>query len=373
MKFTIDQKVLSRSLQRIIGVVPSKTSLPILSNILLELDGSKLKLATTDLEVSIVTSLQVGGAKDGKTLLPAKKLFDIVRELPDAPVTFTITDAGKATIKTEKGEYKISGESADDFPVIPSEKTATKIKYPLATFLDMISKTQFAASTNEYQAVLRGVLLEVGNGFRLVATDGHRLVRVADTEFKNGKKNAAASVIIPTKALAVLSKNADQTEDVEIGIGEYQVTFILGATTIYSKLINEQYPDYEKVIPKDNGLTLIIDRGMLAASVSRVEQFANEVTRNIRLNLSADAVTVQAEDSETSSEANEHLPAQYEGAEIEFGCNAQYLQEILKHIDGDEILMRLNKPDTGIIIEPVQQREGEEHIVVLMPVKLNNE
>lgn len=385
MKFVVNKTELFQCLQRIIGVIPVKTTIPVLTNILFELDGQRLRLTGTDLEVSIVTFINVRGEQDGAIAIPAKRLFDIIRELPDLPITIDTEKNNRITLATEKGNYKIAGESSEEYPHIASETFVSQISYPTLRFLRMIEKTVFAVSSDELRTTLMGVLLELRpQEMRLVATDGHRLAKISDKNYTapgaDGKPDAsfikqesgALQAIMPTKALQMLTRNADQSELLEVAISENHLTFRLGATTIYSKLINGQFPNYDRVIPTDNELTMIIDRDMLSASVRRAAIFANQITHQIRWSLTAGQVTISAEDVEVGGEARETLAAQYDGKAMDIGYNAQYVQEILRHVDSEEVLLRLKDPGSAAIVEPVQQKEGEHHMMLLMPIRLND-
>lgn len=385
MKFVVNKTELFQCLQRIIGVIPVKTTIPVLTNILFELDGQRLRLTGTDLEVSIITFINVRGEQDGAIAIPAKRLFDIIRELPDLPITIDTEKNNRITLATEKGNYKIAGESSEEYPHIASETFVSQISYPTLRFLRMIEKTVFAVSSDELRTTLMGVLLELRpQEMRLVATDGHRLAKISDKNYTapgaDGKPDAsfikqesgALQAIMPTKALQMLTRNADQSELLEVAISENHLTFRLGATTIYSKLINGQFPNYDRVIPTDNELTMIIDRDMLSASVRRAAIFANQITHQIRWSLTAGQVTISAEDVEVGGEARETLAAQYDGKAMDIGYNAQYVQEILRHVDSEEVLLRLKDPGSAAIVEPVQQKEGEHHMMLLMPIRLND-
>ncbi len=385
MKFVVTKNELFQCLQRIIGVVPVKTTIPVLTNILFELEGQQLRLTGTDLEVSIITYLDVRGEQDGTAAFPAKRLFDIIRELPDLPLTLETDKNNRLLLATDKGTYKLAGESSDEYPHIASEPFVSQISYPTARFLRMIDKTIFAVSTDELRTTLMGVLLELRpHELRLVATDGHRLAKITDTSYtmpaaSDDKPNAlfvkpesgVMQAIMPTKALQLLTRNAEQSEQIEVAISENHLTFRLGATTIYSKLINGQFPNYERVIPVDNELTMAIDRDLLAASVRRAAIFANQISHQIRWSLEPGKLTISAEDVQVGGEARESLATQYEGKAMDIGYNAQYVLELLRHVDSEEVFMKLKDPGSAAIVEPAQQKEGEAYMMLLMPIRLN--
>jgi DNA polymerase-3 subunit beta len=385
MKFVVTKNDLFQCLQRIIGVVPVKTTIPVLTNILFELEGQQLRLTGTDLEVSIITYLNVRGEQDGTAAFPAKRLFDIIRELPDLPLALETDKNNRLLLATDKGSYKLAGESSDEYPHIASEPFVSQINYPTARFLRMIDKTIFAVSTDELRTTLMGVLMELRpHELRLVATDGHRLAKITDMSYtmpaaSEDKPNAlfvkpesgVMQAIMPTKALQLLTRNAEQSEQLEVAVSENHLTFRLGTTTIYSKLINGQFPNYERVIPVDNELTMAIDRDLLAASVRRAAIFANQISHQIRWSLEPGKVTISAEDVQVGGEARETLPTQYEGKAMDIGYNAQYVLELLRHVDSEEVLIKLKDPGSAAIVEPSQQKEGETYMMLLMPIRLN--
>ena len=370
MKFTVTKSTLFEALQRMIGIIPTKTTIPILTNILFELEKSRLRLTGTDLEVSILTSLDVLGERDGKAAFPAKKLFDLIRELPDTPLAFDCDTGNRLTIKTEKGQYKISGETSEDYPHIAAEEYALNFSYSPAVFLKMVEKTIFAVSSDELRTTLMGVLLDLKPGeLRMVATDGHRLSKMQDLQF--AYQGEAAQVIMPVKALQLLSRNLGAAKEMDLAISRDHITFKLGATTIYSKVINGQYPAYERVIPSDNNLTMQVERDLLSAAVRRSSIFASQHTHQVRWSLEPNALTVVAEDVEVGGNSRETIAVEYEGASMEIGYNANYILEIMRHLDAEHAVFKLRDGGSAAIIEPSTPPEGLNFMMLLMPIRLN--
>ena len=380
MKFGTNKTDFYQSLQRIIGVIPSKTTIPILGNILCNLEPGSLRLTGTDLEVSIVTTLGVNGSASGSFALPAKKTYDIIRELPEVPLEVDVQDNFRVTISSDKGKYTLSGESSDEYPQISPGQTESSFSYPLGRLLRMIEKTLFAVSLDELRTTLMGMLLELREReLRTVATDGHRLVRISDQTFVN--KDRPAQVIIPTKALQLLARTSEQQQNVDIAIGENHIVFKTQHTTIFSKLINGQFPTYERVIPTDNDLEMTVERDVLAAAVRRVSLFANQTTQQVRFTSTHNTLTVQAEDEQIGGEAKESIPVTFSGDKLEIGYNSQYLLEILRHIDTPEVVFQLKDGGSAAILRPVAQtaddktssdRAGEDQLMLLMPIRLND-
>ncbi len=370
MKFTVTKHALYNSLQRMISVVPTKTTIPVLTNILFELSKNSLRLTGTDLEVSILTALEVIGQENGKAALPAKKLFDLIRELPDTPLAFECDAVNRLTITTEKGQYKISGENSEEYPHIATEEHDRKFSYSTTGFVKLVEKTMFAVSSDELRTTLMGVLMDLrANELRMVATDGHRLAKVVDANFSYSSE--PGQVIMPVKALHLLSRNIDQVEQMEIALSRDHLTFMLGATTIYSKVINGHYPAYERVIPSDNTLTMQVERDLLSATVRRSSIFANQHTHQVRWQLAPSNLTLMAEDMESGGNSRETIAVDYAGDEFEIGYNANYVLEILRHVDTEQALFRLRDAGSAAIIEPLPQPEGLHFMMLLMPIRLN--
>lgn len=372
MKLRVNRRELHQAIQNIIGVVPVKTTIPILGNILFDLQGSQLTLTGTDLEVSISTHIEVQGERDGAVAIPAKVLFEIVRELPDIPVELDCDDEFKIELKTDKGFYKLSGESKDDFPKIAVEESEGSFEIAADRFDDMIGKTLFAVSSDELRTTLMGVYLKVmSDELRMVATDGHRLVKIVDSSFQSPGLEQEA--IIPTKALNLLSKNLGGNQKIGVGLSDDHIVFKLSDTTIFSKGIEGQFPNYERVIPVDNDKKVGINREMLSQSVKRVAIFSNSITHQIRLSISNGSVDIQSEDIEFGGEAREQIDADYGGESLDVGYNAHYLLDILKHLETDDIELRLKDPVSAGIIYPSEQKDGEEVLMLLMPIRLNDD
>lgn len=372
MKFNVNRKEIHQAVQNIIGVVPVKTTIPILSNILFDLEGNRLTLTGTDLEVSISTTIEVNGESDGAVAIPAKILFEIVRELPDIPMELNCDEEYKITLNTEKGFYRLSGESKEEFPKITIEENLGSFTIDTERFIGMVAKMLFAVSTDELRTTLMGVYMKVAeNELRLVSTDGHRLVKIVDKTFSLSDMQQEA--IIPTKALNLLSKNVQNKKQIKISVSDDHIVFDLQGTTIFSKGIEGQFPNYERVIPSDNDKKVIVNRELLSASVRRVSIFSNSITHQIRLSVSDGTLTIQSEDVEFGGEARESIDAEYSGDSMDIGYNANYFLDILRHLDTDDIELNLKDSVSAGIIYPTSQKEGEEVLMLLMPIRLNED
>lgn len=371
MKFSVNKADLFDSLQKIIGVIPTKTTIQILSNLLLSIEDEKLQLSATDLEISMNTTCNVTDGENGALTIPARKFFEIIRELPDLPITIEADDRNHIKVTTEKGVYKLIGESEEEFPQIAVEEADLEFYIASDKINRMIEKTIFAVSADELRTTLMGVYLQVfANELRMVATDGHRLAKIIDKAFTGNDKNTA--VILPTKALQLVQRNIEEDERVKISIGENHITFSCGDTKIYSKLIEGQFPNYDRVIPLDNELKMYVNKDLLASAVRRVAIFANQYTHQVKFLLSSSSLLIQAEDIEIGGEAQESIPVDYTGESFDIGYNAAYMLDILRHLEVEEVVFNLKDPTSAVIIQPGEQKKDEDILMLLMPIRLND-
>jgi len=383
MNFVVMKSSLYKAVQKVIGVVPSKTTTPILGNILLTLRGSNLELSATDLETSVSTTLEVDGKQDGGLAVPGKFLNDIVRELPEVPIEVEATGNERLVLRTEKGTYRLAGEAKEAFPRIPIHEQNGEFTVSSSKIGRMVEKTLFAVSTDELRPNLMGVYLEVmEDQLRMVSTDGHRLAKIVHRNFGLPGQGAAAgsrrSAIIPTKALNLLLKNLEEGDSpagqaVALSIGENHIVMRVGRTVIYSKLVEGRYPNYESVIPHDNDKELTVNRDLLASSLRRVAIFANVITHQVRFALTPTQMEITSEDPEVGAEAKEIVPVEYRGDPMVIGYNASYVLDVLRHLDTEEVVFKLKDPTSAGSIYPSTQREGEELMMLLMPIRLSEE
>jgi DNA polymerase-3 subunit beta len=371
MNFTVSKKDFFDALQKIIGVVPPKTTISILTCILFDLRNGKLSLTGTDLEISITTTLDVDGSEEGSVAIPAKILVEIVRELPDVPLNIFSDADNKVTIKTEKGEYKLASQPKEDYPQISVEEGEYAFQLDAALLGRMSEQTMFAVSTDELRPALTGINMELLPGeIRFVATDGHRLAKITVTN-QTLTEDVRRNLIIPTKTLHLLLRNLQEAVQVGIQIGEDHIVFNLERAVVYSKLISGTYPNYERVLPKDNDKRLQINRELLIATLRRVSIFSSSLTHQVRLMVSSDEVTIRSEDLEYGAEAKEVIPAAFNGDWLQIGYNSTYLMDVLRHLEGEEVIFELKDATSAAILKPVERKEGEEIIMLLMPIRIN--
>jgi DNA polymerase III subunit beta len=370
MKFSCSSTDLQRVLGNIGGVIPSKSTLPILENFLFQLSKNQLKLTSTDLDTSMTISITVDGKEDGSIAIPAKRLFETVRALPNIDIDFSAnTETNKIVMKTSSGEYKLTGESSENFPSIPTFKGKEEVEVENDALRRLITKTIFAVSTDELRPAMTGILLQIRKSeIRAVATDGHRLVRLINANFSSA--DFEREIIIPVKALNLVSKSAN-SQKCKIALNENHVMFSFADTILISRLIEEKYPSYESVIPLDNDKLLVVDKNQLLSSIKRISLYASSTTHQIRFSIKRSSVSISAEDIDVGSEAIESLNCDYGAESLEIGFNSAYVIDILSHIDTDEVIFKMSSPTRASIVQPFTQKDGENLLMLVMPVRLN--
>jgi len=372
MKFSVLQNKLLNALQIVSGVVPTRSTTPVLENILFELEDDTLKMTGTDLEISITTKIHPEKVDStGAIALPARVLTETIRSLPDIEIQFELDENNRMKMTTSRGFYQVSGISKDNFPEQPSfsdEKTVV-VKNNLLN--RMFSKTIFAVSSEELRPALMGVFMQIlPDEFRMVATDGHRLSKIIDTGFRFDDQ--PIRMVIPPKAVQSALKNLKEDGETKLIIDDSGLCFDFKETVLYTRLVEGDYPDYERVIPRDNEKKLVVDKNELMASLKRVSLFSSALTHQIRFSLSTDKLEICSEDMDIGGEAREELQVDYKEEGMEIGYNAQYAMDVLKHVDTDQVVFHLNNPVRAAIIKPETQQENESFLMLIMPIKLRS-
>jgi DNA polymerase-3 subunit beta len=371
MKFAMPKESLSRTLQSVVSAVPPKSTLPILSNFLIEAREGKLMLTCTDLDVSVRTEAPSSVTDGGKVTVPARRFAEIVRELPPEEVVVG-TDDLKVTLDCRIGQFSLMGMDAEEFPKLPEVEEGARLTLPGEELARGIRSTIYAVSTDETRPVLNGVLMEVRDGaLRLVATDGHRLGRytLRDPAMRGAKK---ADAIVPTKTLALVQKlGGDTGGAVELMLARNYVIFTIGETTIYSRLLDGPFPSYEQVIPKDNPNRATLDRGPLIAALRRVSILADSITHQVKLAVRKGKLEVSAQTADIG-EGAETFPIEYDGADLDIGFNASYLTEALRSMEGERAVLALDKPTSAAVLTPVGSAGQEEVLCLVMPLRLTD-
>lgn len=388
MKVAIEREALLKGILAVLDIVPSKTALPVLSNILIDAkDGHTVQMSATDLDISITCTLSASVEQPGATTVPARKFSEIVRELPDEPLLL-IAEEGRVTIQRQsgaEGTYALMSVPAEDFPELPQEIDGPEIGFseddddvPSGQVLnDMISKTVFAVSRDETRPVLNGVLWQVMDGrMTMVATDGHRLVKYSRAQ--SGLPGTETEAIVPPRALNHLTKLMSASAVLKSArFGQSHVMFVLrdddgGQIRIFSRVIEGPFVDYEQVIPQNNGKRLRVSHDQLLPAVRRVSILASAQTHQLRLGIKKNHLELSATSQEIGGEAREMLDVEYDADEMTIGYNSGYLQDVLRRITSDDVLFELDSSVSAGIIRPGEQMEGEDYLCLLMPLRLND-
>ena len=393
MKAVIEREELVRGIQAVLDIVPSKSALPVLSNILVDATPDGLQLSATDLDISIICGINGEVEEPGSTTVPARKFNEIMRELPDESIRLVASE-GRVSIERQsglKGTYALMSVPAEDFPELPSEIEGPEMNFGDDGGLDgdlinqMVAKTVFAVSRDETRPVLNGVLWQVREGrTTMVATDGHRLVKFSKSLPGPEGKQVVTEAIVPPRALNHLVKlisGGSVLQQVRFGQNHLMFTLSDGgdfdgegaqAIKLYTRLIEGPYVDYEQVIPSGNSKRLYVSNSVLAPAVRRVSILASSQTHQVKIELGENQITLSANSQEIGGEAQEAIEAQYSDETMSIGYNSGYLGDVLRRIDSDDVVFELDSSVTAGIIRPVDQAEGEDYLCLLMPLRLND-
>jgi len=366
IKLLVNQSDLLKGLNSVATALPARSSLPYLTNVLLETTGDRLKLAATDLDTTVITTIPASVTTSGTITLPGKKFHEIIRELPEDEVRLNGT-GNRITISCGKASFTLSGSSSEQFPSLPSLGTAEPALLPIGVLSEAIRKTAYAVARDDYRATLNGVLVNIGpDGFEMVATDGHRLSCLA---LKSLTSQSPIKALVAPKALNLFAKLSSEG-DVKVRFQGSQISFEFNETQIFSRTIDGEYPPYRKVIPDDNSNVLKVDRQELIAVLRRIKTMANPTTHQVKFSLEPGAVVVHAESAD-AGEALEALNAEYATDPFQIGFNGNFLMEVLRNMGCASIRMMMRNASTAVVIQDEEESEdGDSYIALLMPVKL---
>jgi|TARA_B100000530_G_scaffold248222_1_gene162962 DNA polymerase-3 subunit beta len=337
MDFYITKEEVVKSINLTLGVVEKRQTLPILSNVLFEVDESSLKLTATDLESEISTTSTISNFKSGgKITAPARKLSDLCRLMPDLAEIHFYLDGDNLKIETESGKYNLSTLPSEDFPVFETEDTQSQINISSQNLKNLITKTSFAMGNQDWRHYLNGLYMMIDDKvITTVATDAHRLAMA--TSSLNEASSESTSGIVPRKSINEIGKLVgDESENVVIQLGQTSIAANVSGTTFVSKLIEGKFPDYEQVIPSGESSLLVVDRKNFSESLSRVSVLSSEKYKGVRIITKKDSLNISANNPE-KEQGEENLSCEYQGEEIDIAFNVNYLQEILSTIDSEKI------------------------------------
>lgn len=370
MEFSVSKSDLVRELGLTQGVVEKKTTIPILSNILVETDQDQVWLTATDLELGIRCACPARVKKEGAGTIPARRLLDYVRLLPDADVQVKLAENQWASFVCGRSRTRIAGMSRESFPELP-QMPEPLAEIPLSILSQMIASTIFAISAEESRFTLNGALLILkDSGLVMVATDGHRLALVEKRVELPGLPGAYRA-LLPKKAMSEIQKLAsdDGNKRIEFSGNENHLFFRIDKRLLLSRKLTGNFPDYERVLPKEHPHTLAIERDELKAAIERVAQFADERSRAIRLQVLNGELKVHSSISETG-ESEETLPVEYNGPDLEIGFNAQYLLDFLRSVDQGQVEFHFKDANSAGELRPHAGTADTIYRYVVMPMRI---
>ncbi|MBI4436721.1 MAG: DNA polymerase III subunit beta [Candidatus Omnitrophica bacterium] len=365
MKIRCEKDILLKGVQTVQNIISTRTALPILSNILLETQKKKLYLAGTDLDVGITTQIDVEIEEEGAITLPAKRFGDVIKELPEEECVLSTKKNNMVTIECGKCFFRLPGLSKDDFPKFPTFENELKYLLPQETLRTMLRMTSFAMSHDETRYVLNGILFEIGErSLTLVATDGRRLAyieKALETIWKQ-----PYGMIVPTKTIHELNRLLQEEGEIKIVKKENQVLFDLGETSIISRLIDGEFPNYKQVIPKEGREKIRINREQFLQAARRASLLTSQESQSIKLDLLKDKVVVSKTSAEVG-EAREEIEAEYKGRELTIGFNPTYIIDGLKNISEADVAFELEGPEKPGVI-----RTKDNYIYIVLPMQISS-
>jgi DNA polymerase-3 subunit beta len=370
MKFTVSSSLLQRTLGKLGGVIQAKSTMPILEHFLVEVVNNSLSATATDMAIWMKVRMDVKGEEDGQITVPAKRFMDTLRSLPEMDLEFTAdTTTNRITIRTTMGEYNMTGDHHAAFPVLPEIAAMERFELDGEVLRRVIQKTTFAVSQDDLRPAMNGVLLQARDGkLRAVATDGHRLVRY-DVVISQ-KAPLERDVIVPVKTLQAVGRSLD-SETAQVSLSPTHVRLQFPSWEVVSRLIDEQYPNYESVIPSENDKTLTANREALIQTIRRVALYASATTHQVRFDIAKNELRVAAQDVDFGWDAKEKMTCAFSDTVFMIGFNAAYLLDLLTHAEGENVTFKFSAPTRAGIIVPETSSAAEDLLMLVMPVRLN--
>ncbi len=371
MKITISaSSILMNGIRTVLNVVPPKTTLPILSNMLLETEDGHLTIGATDLDLSVVTKIPAQVTEAGSITVPGRKFAEMVRELPDAPVEIEV-DGVKVVVRCDRGVFRLVGIEKEEYPALPDVPAEKTVTIPSSSLQRLIRKTVYAVSKDETHPSLWGAYLSIVEGaVRMVATDGHRLARMSLPG--EVSETITEGIIVPPKALNNLSRVIGESEaPSRITIGDNHVVFDLENARLCVRLIEATYPDYERYIPTDNEKVVKVNREVFEGAVRRVSVLSNSITRQIQHAIRPGFIELSSSSHDIGGEAREEVPAEYEGEALDTTYDFRYLLDVVERIESEDVVFKLDSSiSAGIITPSEEEAEGEDYQCLIMPVRV---
>lgn len=375
MELTVGKADLQKELQLCQGVVEKRSTIPILSNVLLKAADGRLQIAATDLDVTILSSCAARITNPGGVTIEAKRLFDIIRSLPDEDVHIALQDNNSVQIDSGTAKFRLLGLPAEDYPTLPTVNVAEGYSIPLDELKTMVGKVKFAITHEETRFQLNGALLKVQpNKLEMVATDGHRmaLINFPSSITGKGKKGGDLTILVPRKALGEIERlEAGEDGTVKFGVSDNQLFFDAGDRRLLARMIDVNFPNYMEVISRDNDRRVMVDRERLLSTIKRISIVANERTRAVRFDFAPGKLTVSSTNPELG-DARETVPIDYAGQPFFVGLNAAYVMDFLAATDTPSVSLDLKDENSQCIGRPATSAEDlpYDYLYVVMPMRL---
>ena len=368
MRFTISREKLQEGLAAVTAAVPAKTTLPVLSNLLVETTERGIRLSATDLDIAVSTEVSADVETPGSITIPAKKLSEIARELPPSPVKVSASGEQRVTIECGRSRFKLLGLPRDEFPSFPTVRFNESWRVKSGELQKLISHVAFAVSTEESRPILNGVLWELREDrMRMVPTNGHRLSKM---ELPVESSSAPpGDLIVPPKALEQIKRLFPAEEELEIARGENHLGFRSPFTSVFTRLVEGPYPNYEQVIPKDNDRFCLCDKAALTSALKRMSVIASDQTHRIKMSFNTGMLKFSVTTPDLG-EASDELPVNYNGDQLDIGFNATYLLEILRYMPTEQVRLTFKAPERAATIEPEGWDDPAKYLCLVMPLRL---
>lgn len=372
MELTVSKADLQKELQLCQGVVEKRSTIPILSNILVRAEKGSLQIAATDLDVTIVSSCAANVKTAGGITIEAKRFLDIVRSLPDEDVKLTLQENDQVLIESGTAKFRLNTLPAEDYPTLPTVETSAGHSIELTDLKTMVEKVIFAITHEETRFQLNGALLKVHpDKLEMVATDGHRMALVNFPQLAEKQKDGGLTILVPRKALYELLKlEPDEDGKVLFGTSENHIFFVAGDRRLMARVIDVNFPNYMEVISRDNDRKVLVDRSRLLDSIQRVSLVANERTRAVRFDFAPGKLTVSSTNPELG-DARETVPIEYSGAPFFVGLNAAYVTDFLRAVETSSVALELKDENSQCIGRPSSgENVPYDYVYVVMPMRI---
>ena len=372
MQFIVSSSQLLKQLQVLVGIINTNNTLPILDNFLFELSENKLKITASDIETIMSSSLDVQSEYKGAFAVNARLLVDAIKTFPEQPLTFVVKDNHTVEISSNFGKYDMAYYDGSEFPKAMSLEAPSTTTISAEILSTAINYTIFATGNDDLRPVMSGVFFQFNSdSLTFVATDAHKLVKYERTDLK---AEDTAEFIMPKKPLQILKNILGTAEnDVVIEYNDTNAKFSFDNVVLTCRLIDGKYPNYNAVIPKENPNKLTVNRASFLNAVRRASIFSSKSTHQIRLKMAGTELNISAEDVDFSNKADERMKCNFEGDDMQIGFNSKFLIEMLSNLNSEDILIEMSVPNRAGILTPLDgKEEGEEILMLVMPVMLNN-